>query len=261
MAKDLLDETLWTETAPFPHAVPVLISLAKMGETPLSEYLNRAEGDLIRGEDASLSSEHMAFLRSRQRLVLIDGYDEVPNVHDDLVKQLRTWKIRFALTSRPGFGALAVVRDPERQRTLQEFSWNQAIGYVKKYFSNPSGMGISEDKVFERFDKAWKSHVGRLLRRPLYLKAWCDFVYNSPDVSGKVTYPNSLGDLAGIIYQRTLVSRNLLQGFDIRSREARQITSAFASWFGKIGREAAEGDFHGGEIARLEELGLWEKKG
>ncbi len=103
MAKDLLDETRWSETEPLPDAVPILISLAKMGEIPLSEYLYRAEADLLPGQEFRLSKELIAYLRSRQRLVLlIDGFDEAPSAHKDLVKQIGIWKVRFALTSRPG---------------------------------------------------------------------------------------------------------------------------------------------------------------
>ena len=250
MAKALLDDGLWPDSDPWPIGVPLLISLAKMSDTPLDDYLRLAEQDLTE-HAPTLSPTLLTDLQERERLVLlIDGFDEVPAAHDDLVKKLARWQGRFALTSRPGHGERRVVSRDMWERTLQELTVDHAREYVQAYFTERQCVGTATRHIVKMFDRAWPTHLGRLLRRPLYLKAWCDYV---EDHNGKRT-PESLGDLGHLTFLRTLEARQVLVGLSPPDRHA--IIRGFVDWFGRLGVHFAKEDFEPLQTEIVEQRGL-----
>ena len=118
-------------------------------------------------------------------------------------RSLKTWKGGFAPTTRPGHGERRIVSDIARQHTLQELKQPQAHAYVRWYFAERQCFATLTEPIVKEFEQAWGTQFGRLLRRPLYLKAWCDFV---ADGDGK-SFPVSLGQLADQLQLRTLKAR------------------------------------------------------
>lgn len=258
MAKDLLDETLWPESEPLPTAVPLVISLAKLQSTPLNQYLTRAEIDITQDSDTSLQTKHLEYLRQQHRLVLlIDGFDEAPSAHKELAKQLPKWEGRFALTSRPGHGGETIVPDLERQRTLEGLTEAIASKYVLSYFTTRPCHGKSKEQIVQQlFAPAWKTHFGRLLRRPLYLKTWCDFVWKR---HGNET-PKTMGQLAHQLFLKTLKSRNQFESLFEETEERQRAIEGFQDWFGALGLHFARSGFREQTAKDLVKLGFLDKK-
>ena len=170
-------------------------------------------------------------------MLLIDGFDEIPMAQENLVRSLKKWKGGYAVTSRPGHGERSSVPDRMRHRTLQELKVERARVYIREYFTERPCSRTSNERIVEMFDRAWTTHLGRLLRRPLYLKAWCDYV---EDQNGKRT-PESLGDLGHLTFLRTLEARQVLVGLSPPDRHA--IIRGFIDWFGRLGLHFAKEEF------------------
>jgi hypothetical protein len=237
MANDLLDEDLWPQSDLWPIGVPFLISMSKMANVPLDEYLQKGE-EATTGREATLSRSLLNELRRNGRLVpLIDGFDEVPNAQGALELSLKTWAGGFALTTRPGYGERRIVSDTTRQRTLQELTVKQANAYVRAYFAERQCVGNSSERIVKLFNHAWRTHFGRLLRRPLYLKAWCDFV---SEENGK-RVPASLGDLAHLMFHRTLEARHLFSDLPLGDKHA--AIGNFIDWFGRLALHCDKSEF------------------
>jgi hypothetical protein len=237
MAHDLTAYGDGPQCDPWPVGVPLLISLTKMSDRSLEAYVQMAERDLTRTQP-TLSGSLLNDLRKRRRLILlIDGFDEVPTVHDDLVRVLKIWTGGFALTSRPGHGEWRVVGDSTRQRALQTLTLERARTFVREYFTERPCRRASTNRIVETFGIAWTSRIGRLLRRPLYVKAWCDYV---KEEEGK-RVPACLGDMAHLVFLRTLESRNCFEALRPAVRDA--AITGFIAWFGRLGSHFAEKHF------------------
>jgi hypothetical protein len=242
MARDLLDDEAWPESQRLPIAVPLLISLAKMLDSPLNDYLLLAEHDLT--ESPAIPPRLLTELQKEGRLVLLfDGFDEIPSAHGHLVKQLKKWNAGFAVTSRPGHGERRVVPNQLRHRTLQELTADQARAYVRAYFTERQSVGIATEDIVEMFDRACRTHLGRLLRRPLYLKSWCDYV---EEENGR-RVPVGLAHLSHLMLLRSLEARK--QFDSLPPADLHAAVTGFIDWFGRLGLRFAAGDFEG-ELTR-----------
>lgn len=238
MVHDLLDDAVWPVTAGLPPAVPLVISLARMQEARLSDYLLLPEAQL--STEPLLEPRLLLDLLERRRLILlIDGFDEVPEIQNSLARDLKLSNWCFVLTSRPGHGAERLIDNHARRYTIEALSKQQSHNYVNAYFLQRHLTGVNLERVLSAHESAWCGHLGYMLRLPLYLKAWCDYVEDS---AGR-QIPTSLNELSDFMVRRLLTWRQLLR---IRfPTQVAQVIEAFGNWLGQLGLEFAARSFAG----------------
>lgn len=248
MANDLHDPGRWPQTEALPPAVPLLVSLKYVGDTSLDDYLPRA-GRELSPPFPSLSPETLKQLRSKQRLVLLlDGLDEVPATHAKLLREIKLLPDRYLLTTRPGYGEDRIGDAQWQRRSLDGLTKDRARIYVQAYFELFSCPMCPPAQVMKMWDRAWSTSLGRLLRRPLYLKAWCDFVHDRLQRGAAPPTPDSLADLAHLLLRQSVEFRPAARsqfGDDFESE-----LDGFIRWFGAMGRVFADEGFE--ELTRIE---------
>jgi len=257
IAEGLLDDAKWPESQPLPPAVPLLVSLTRWewwtqqsgcGERSLNEYLSHAENEITE-QPAALDAATMHRLRVDKKLILlIDGFDELPHRRDSLARQISDLKLRFALTSRPGHGEHVVVPDESSHHTLAELNGAAAEQFVRAYFRWVRLPHFESDTASKLFRDAQSGPAAPLLNRPLYVKAWCQYVHELVHEGRPPTKaPASLGDLAEQLYREFVRRRGLfepLRSADPREHSVyRQARDALADWLGQLGTYSATRNF------------------
>lgn len=248
MAQDVCNPRRWPVSEPLPPAVPLVVSLKYVGDSSIEDYLPRAGRELA-PPLPSLSPEALLRLRREQRLVLLlDGLDEVPATATNLWRQIKLLGNRYLLTTRPGYGEDRLGDARCQRRSLNELTEERARTYVEKYFELFPCSKRSAAQALESWQRDWSTSFGRLLRRPMYLKAWCDFVHDRLLRGATPVTPESLHDLAHLLLRQAIAFRpqsrqEFGDDFDVE-------LDGFIRWFGGIGREFANEGF--GELTRAE---------
>lgn len=256
LAKDLLENCKWPPSRPLPPAVPVLVSLAEWAqlrkdqagrEGSLEAYITREEWEIPKSKP--LGRATIERLRANRKLILLaDGFDEVSHLRHELAAQINKLGMPFALTSRPGHGEQLVVTDAARHRTLAELSSDAARRFVGAYFTGTDLDEFGPEAALRLFRDAQSGSAAALLARPLYVKAWCQYVYDLV-YAGHIPQnaPASLCELAEQLYRDFIRQRPLFE----KLREAdshehgvyRQACDKFATWLGRLGAFFAENNF------------------
>lgn len=234
MARDLVEDCNWLSPTGLPW-VPLIISLAHVKRS-LIDFLLRAENPGRKHIMPTLSPEVLQVLRDERRLLLLlDGFDEVPQLQEGLVGEIPQLGCAFALTSRPGNGEWKVVRD-DRHRTIQELTEHKGRNYVNRYFAWRRSPAILPEDAERRFAQAWSGRMRQLLVRPLYLKAWCDSLREN------LSPPNSLDQLGDQLLRTTFRAREVFPA-DLRQLPLKLAIDRFVEWFGRLGLSFIEDNF------------------
>jgi hypothetical protein len=233
LADKLLDEKAGgPEGRSTRRIVPVVIPLAEVHRMPLEEYLltlHSSQAQRIRPKP-SLASEFILRLRDEGRLLLLlDGFDEVPASQQKLGREIVDLGIPFALTSRPGNDAERLLsREKWGHRTLQELRDGQVEEFVKSYFT-----AFPVPGALNKLAEAKTRPISRLLNRPLYLNAWCDWVRKRP----RHRPPQSLCDLSRQLlrnhFERRIESTALRKAYPAGITD--DALERFTLWFGRLG--------------------------
>jgi hypothetical protein len=231
LATELRDDNKWTDSDGPPVPIPILIPLhrALAKELSVRDFVYQAESDLLRHvlpkRDSVLSPAILdSLIEKRQIAFLVDGFDEIPVKGDNLAVQIAALQA-FVLTSRPGHGEYWVIRDVQQHRTLQELTSTQAREYVRGHFAECSH--IDAGRAVRLFNESWRQPIGRILSRPLFLKAWCE----SLDETDATKSPQSAADLARQLLRMSLKWRGLSDVGECSDA----LLDRFIDWFGHIG--------------------------
>jgi hypothetical protein len=227
--------------------VPIVAPL-RFARGDFPDSLRDSAAQLIRRStsqgDFPLSNDLIEALQSEGKAVyLLDGFDELPALDAGHVRRhiaRLAGETPVLLASRPGHGAEDVVGHRARHYTIEPLSPEEVNEYVSLYVTEYRGAGSATSaEARECLEHARSGQIREAVRRPLYLRAWCDHWW------ARRAAPATQGDLHWRQFI-TCVSQRGTPIFEsttspLGPQEA--LVEELADWIGELGCQFASRDF------------------